>query len=125
MLSFEDYLLEDVAVNGSLKTGRTYKVHVLDTGNEHSYLHGYHQAAEGDTADTVKSKISKLTGHKTNMLHIYEQNVFRAPVKINAPGHPNHGKSGVVLNITSADQVKVKLADGSHSFHRASELEKG
>lgn len=50
---------------------------------------------------------------------------FQVPVKINSPGHPNHGKSGVVSSITSGESVKVKLPDGSHSWHKQSELGKG
>jgi len=48
---------------------------------------------------------------------------FQVPVKINAPGHPNHGKSGVVSGIQAhSDSIKVKLQDGTHSWHKQSEL---
>lgn len=47
---------------------------------------------------------------------------FQVPVKINAPGHPNHGKSGVVSGISSSDSIKVKLSDGTHSWHKKEEL---
>jgi len=55
----------------------------------------------------------------------YLEETFQVPVKINAPGHPNHGKSGIVSGISSESSIKVKLPDGSHSWHKKEELQKG